>query len=220
MFQKSGGVIKYVGVGDYLRKLQELGERVLRKHLPAQAEEVIAARIARDGEGHAHVTVVGPKELNAMKKAGTAPSDADLMGWVVGAPMALGVGVAVAEDGHKSYFIVLRWGEGHGLRDRLGLARNGQDFHITLGFEGRDVHGVPKDVVQWRLESEQQAWRRAMQADNLRRALRFEEEAAALPEGDTRREIKLQLAADERRYVANWQRDIDQVEAGRVSHDD
>lgn len=148
MFEKTG-VIQYVGVGAELLELQRRGEAVLRKYLPEEAEALIAARVARDGEGHAHVTLVNPRELNAMKKVGTAP---DVTAWEIPAPVAKGVGVAVdPKDGHKAYFVVLAWPEGHTTRERLGLDRDGQHFHLTIGFDGKDVHGVAKNVVQWEL---------------------------------------------------------------------
>lgn len=154
MFEIAQGVIKYRGVGDEILELQRRGEELLRQIEPENAEKMIAARVARDGEGKAHVTVVGPRELSALNKSGRTP---DITGWAAEPPKALGLGWASEDpaskaplDGvRKAYFIPLKWDAGRRLREELGLSPDGQDFHLTIGFVGGDVHGVCKTHAKW-----------------------------------------------------------------------
>jgi len=55
---------------------------------------------------------------------------------------AIGLGKQAQGD-DEAYYVVLSWPGGEHIRERLGLPP--KDFHITLGFRQRDVHGVPKD---------------------------------------------------------------------------
>lgn len=48
-----------------------------------------------------------------------------------------------AAEVKEAYFIVIDWPAASALRTELGLPR--MDFHITLGFSVKDIHGVKKD---------------------------------------------------------------------------
>ena len=56
----------------------------------------------------------------------------------------LGVGKAEAK-GNAAYFVVCQSDKLDALRDRFELPK--QDFHITLGFDKKDVFGVPKNEI-------------------------------------------------------------------------
>lgn len=112
------------------------------------ADDLIRSREARDGR-HAHVTLCSPDELNAIRlEVGRGSIPEGIEGRLASIPMAddwrvLGIGHA-ERGGHEAYFVVLDWPGGREARRALGLDPHGKDFHITLGFDGADVHGVPK----------------------------------------------------------------------------
>jgi hypothetical protein len=56
----------------------------------------------------------------------------------------LGVGMASKSD-NKAYFIVCSSDSLDAVRTRFNLPK--QDFHVTLGFNTKDVFGVPKNLV-------------------------------------------------------------------------
>lgn len=61
-------------------------------------------------------------------------------GWV-----PLGLGQATHTESGTAHYVVVAWPAGQWLRAQLGYTH--KDFHITLGFTGRDdVHGVSKGI--------------------------------------------------------------------------
>jgi hypothetical protein len=56
----------------------------------------------------------------------------------------LGVGTASGK-GNTTYFIVCKSDSLEAVRTRFNLPKH--DFHITLGFNDKDVFGVPKNEV-------------------------------------------------------------------------
>jgi hypothetical protein len=56
----------------------------------------------------------------------------------------IGVGQATKET-NTAYFIVCESEKLDAIRTRFGLPKH--DFHITIGFNPKDVHGVPKNKV-------------------------------------------------------------------------
>lgn len=102
-----------------------------------QAEAFEAARIARDGRDQLHLTFLTPKDMRALSKRGIRP-DRNLS-------FAFDfLGVGKAEDGDKeTWFIIASSPEAQEWRASQGLPHH--DFHVTLGFRGGDIHGVPKD---------------------------------------------------------------------------
>jgi len=56
----------------------------------------------------------------------------------------LGVGKAESK-GNAAYFVVCQSDKLEALRDRFELPKH--DFHITLGFDKKDVFGVPKNEI-------------------------------------------------------------------------
>ena len=66
------------------------------------------------------------------------PDTAFVDNWV-----ALGIG-SVSDGPNTTWYAVLEWESGNAALARLGLPP--KDFHITLAFEKKDVHGVGKGV--------------------------------------------------------------------------
>jgi len=99
--------------------------------------------------GEYHVTVVDipdSKALKAIKGLSNSQFDAwlkSLNGQTIpGKWKSLGVG-SVSKGADTAYFEVISWPEAQAWRKELGLGE--KDLHITIGFKGSDVHGVPKD---------------------------------------------------------------------------
>jgi hypothetical protein len=140
-----------------VRAAQEMGEEILVRLVGQEkADEMIKARKARDGE-KARVTIAGPKDAKEAvaqraardglsKGAAEKALKEDLAAMHGGSFTAKGLGHAEG-GGNEAYFVVIEWAGGREIRENLGLDRDGQDFHITVGFKGGDVHGVRKDKV-------------------------------------------------------------------------
>jgi len=128
------------------------------------AQEMIKAKKARDGASN-HMTIFTPKETSKILKGLIAeiqkeqeglpkseakyPAREELQGRLQRAAQqgdwkSLGIGHA-QKGSNEAYFMVIDWPGGRTLRKEFGLPEGGHDFHVTLGFKGGDVHGVPKD---------------------------------------------------------------------------
>jgi len=151
-------------LGPSLDAVQREGERHLTDLLgPVEADRYIGYRKARDRD-HAHMTILSPPETKqvlerltdeervkdpslsrgkAREKAKdvllTETRKVNLSGW-----HARGLGRAEAGS-DITYFIVVDWPDGQKLRKSMGFEP--KDFHITVGFDSRDVHGVAKNKV-------------------------------------------------------------------------
>lgn len=100
----------------------------------------------RDG-GHYHVTVINVMEYNKLSKdklSDFVNSIGLSMKYDIDDLKLLGIGMANRND-NTAYFIVCQSEKLDAIRDRFGLPK--QDFHITLGFCHKDVHGVRKNEV-------------------------------------------------------------------------
>lgn len=146
-----------------IESIQQDGANDLIALLGDDAHELIEARRKRDGS-KAHVTVVSPPEARQVmdefakeaieadptlskgkaKDAAKARIKEMMADWKVGNIRSRGLGKAEAGS-NEAYFVVLDWPEGRKLRESLGLDGDGQDFHVTVGFKGADVHGVRKN---------------------------------------------------------------------------
>lgn len=94
-------------------------------------------RLERDKEESFHVTVLTPRETRKLRKEGVKV-EAPKFSFV---PQGLG---KVEEPGNSAYFVVLRSQEADDFRASLDLPPH--NFHVTLGFEVRDIHDQPKDL--------------------------------------------------------------------------
>ncbi|CDH48533.1 predicted protein [Lichtheimia corymbifera JMRC:FSU:9682] len=115
-------------------------------------------RIERDGHPWHHVTIINPTELPRALEAIGIEYDKKKKYHLVRAlvdhilrefgdanlwdpPEDLGLAYAEHND-TKAYYHVLHWPFGHRIRDRLGLGP--AFFHVTIGFDHKDVHGTYK----------------------------------------------------------------------------
>lgn len=88
--------------------------------------------------GSYHVTLINSQEFRDLDPHRVA----GVLGTTVSLEL-LGLGRASAE-GTDCFFTVCRSTEMESLRARL--VSSIQDFHVTLGFDGSDLHGVRKDL--------------------------------------------------------------------------
>ena len=121
------------------------------------AHELEQNKFERDGHEW-HITVVGAKEINqaiknlkaenpelSKKQAKQQIKDTVINNFkenVKTSPTYKGVGMVEDED-NAAYFVVVDWPEMQNVRHNIGL--NDKDFHVTLGFKIKDIHGIPKD---------------------------------------------------------------------------
>ncbi|KAI9255166.1 hypothetical protein BDA99DRAFT_518056 [Phascolomyces articulosus] len=131
---------------------------------------LIQNRIQRDGHDHSHITLIHRKELKlAMeaaniefpKKKRKAQAMKNLIQWImerVGEPsqwkeydwpMDLGLAHVEKQEEEqqqkltsKAYYRVLHWPLGQKIRALLNLEP--AFFHVTIGFDPKDVHGIYK----------------------------------------------------------------------------
>lgn len=146
-----------------IESIQREGEKAMRELIGDEADEYIRARQQRDGS-KAHMTVVGPPEARKVldfladealkadpslskgkaKDAAKTKLKELMASWDLGSLRSKGLG-RVEAGGKEAYFMVVDWPKGRDLRKDLGIDPDGQDFHVTVGFKGGDVHGVRKN---------------------------------------------------------------------------
>ena len=98
-----------------------------------------ANRKMRDGSYY-HITVVNPVEYEQLFAADTAvPYGGDPLEYEL-----VGLGY-VRDSGDTTFYVICESEAVQQLRGELGLGR--KDLHVTLGFDGADVHGVVKDLT-------------------------------------------------------------------------
>ena len=102
---------------------------------------------ARD-HGAYHITVINVMEYGKLTKAmgmdKFVTALQPVLEYEIDDLEMLGVGKAEAK-GNTAYFVVCQSDKLDALRDRFELPK--QDFHITLGFDKKDVFGVPKNDI-------------------------------------------------------------------------
>lgn len=127
----AGIEIPYSSVKKYDEKLKNI--------LGDKYEEYKSNKERRDGVGEYHMTIISPPEFGGLKKT---KKDGDIPSSLIGNPKMIGVGVArKGED--EAYYVIVDFPEANELRKSLGL--ESKDFHVTLAFKNKDVHGAPKD---------------------------------------------------------------------------
>ena len=107
----------------------------LRKVLSQREFSIFCANQMRRDRGKFHMTLIAPRETF---------KNFDGLFDITFETTLLGLGFA--ESGtDRAYFIVADCPKGDEVRDNLSLKK--RDFHITLGFDERDIHNVRKDVT-------------------------------------------------------------------------
>ena len=101
----------------------------------------------RDG-GHYHITVINVMDCNRLSKemgmANFVKSIELALNYEVDDLEMLGIGMAKKGD-NTAYFVVCNSDKLEAVRSRFNLPKH--DFHITLGFNAKDVFGVPKNQI-------------------------------------------------------------------------
>ena len=137
----------YVGINipnedvePHLEKLKEI--------LGEEDFEIFTQNQKMRDHGHYHITVINVMDCNRLSK------EMGMSNFVKSVELAfeypvedlemLGVGEA-SKNGNTAYFIVCSSDSLDAVRTRFNL--NKQDFHVTLGFNVKDVFGVPKNLV-------------------------------------------------------------------------
>lgn len=111
----------------------------LARMVPSSTFKRITARKdERDGAGHYHMTVISPADYRKLRKQGIALDKEKRFDFTV-----KGVGTQ-SNDESTTWFAVVESPQAQEYRRSLGL--DPHDFHVTLGFTHKDVHGRPKDV--------------------------------------------------------------------------
>ena len=137
----------YVGINipnevvePHLEKLKEI--------LGEEDFEIFTNNQKTRDHGHYHITVINVMDCNRLSK------EMGMSNFVKSVELAfeypvedlemLGVGMASKND-NTAYFIVCSSDSLDAVRTRFNLPK--QDFHVTLGFNTKDVFGVPKNLV-------------------------------------------------------------------------
>jgi hypothetical protein len=137
----------YVGIN--------IPEAVVEPHLEKLKEilgeedfEIFTQNQKMRDHGHYHITVINVMDCNRLSK------EMGMVNFVKSVELAfeypvedlelLGLGTASKKD-NTAYFIVCQSDSLDAVRTRFNLTK--QDFHATLGFNTKDVFGVPKNVL-------------------------------------------------------------------------
>jgi hypothetical protein len=98
--------------------------------------------------GNYHLTILNVMEYNSTMQSMGVDNFVNTLDKILKFPIddikLMGVGTAQRNE-NKSYFVVVESDKLKMVRETLGLGE--KDFHITLGFDPKDVHGVRKNVV-------------------------------------------------------------------------
>lgn len=134
-----GIVINPGVVSNYMESMKEI--------LGDEYQKYIKSQIDRDG-GKYHITVINVMEFNQLTVNYGVDKFVNSLDKIFDYPIDdvkfMGLGKA-EKSGNKSYFVVIKSDKLDQVRDRYNLEK--KDFHITLGFFPRDVHGVRKNEV-------------------------------------------------------------------------
>jgi len=137
----------YVGIN--------IPESIVEQHLEKLKEilgeedfEIFTQNQKMRDHGHYHITVINVMDCNRLSKemgmANFVKSVELAFEYPVEDLELLGVGTA-SKNANTAYFIVCQSDSLDAVRTRFNLTK--QDFHITLGFNAKDVFGVPKNLV-------------------------------------------------------------------------
>jgi hypothetical protein len=119
----------------------------LKEHLGDSFDEYHNLQQTRD-QGNYHMTFISVPEFGASSKNMGFDKFTSYLEHLMKVNFDdikfLGLGTA-EKAGNKAYFIVLNSNLLDETRTNFGLDK--KDFHITIGFKWKDVHGVPKNQV-------------------------------------------------------------------------
>lgn len=143
-----------------LKEMQLAGESALSSSNPENFDLLISNRIARDGE-ECHITILNSKDISEIiksrleeKKAANPASTRKELEESIKTDIlkesneqfspsfnSLGLGRA-EKDGSVCYYVIVNFPSGNDIRAIFGKGE--KDFHITVGFDPKDIHDVGK----------------------------------------------------------------------------
>lgn len=134
----------YIGINIYSDTVFTFLQR-LKEYIGDDFDEYTKNQQDRD-LGHYHCTVLNVAEYNKIISADINNVNIlnEIMTSVEFDLKLLGLGSA-QRNGNKAYFIVCSSEKLQEFRRRFGFEE--KDFHITLGFKWKDVHGVRKNQI-------------------------------------------------------------------------
>lgn len=101
----------------------------------------VERKLKRDN-GLYHVTLINAAQWGALMKKELSEEILQSLEGKEISFISHGIGIA-EKDGHKAYFVILENLEVDQFREKYGLHHH--DLHMTLAFNEKDVHGVPKN---------------------------------------------------------------------------
>lgn len=120
----------------------------LEEHLGENDYKIFTDNQQKRDSGHHHITVVNVMEFNNLSKSGEVGQFVNSLNKVFEYPIddlkLMGIGSATKNE-NTAYFIVVQSEKLDFIRDRYNLPKH--DFHITIGFKWKDVHGVRKNEI-------------------------------------------------------------------------
>lgn len=129
----------------YFEKLYEIGVD------EAEIDHMCELKFKRD-RGNYHMTVLAAHEFKHALNYFNITDFKEIPGFLmvpVGDIILHGIGVS-KKDGNVAYYVVCTSERLNAFRKKLELPP--KDFHITLAFKDKDVHGVPKNIVSFEVE--------------------------------------------------------------------
>ena len=127
-------------VSQYLRELQEIiGEDDFKIYTDNQKKRDL---------GSYHITVISFMDYNKLSKEMGIDkfinSLEPVFSYEIDDIKMMGIGTATKNE-NRSYFVICESDKLNAIRDKYDLPK--QDFHITIGFKWKDVHGVRKNQL-------------------------------------------------------------------------
>lgn len=120
----------------------------LKNHLSAENFDIFTKNQQTRDHGQHHITVINVMDYNRLAKEWGIDkfinSLEPIFHYEIDDLEMLGVGTATKET-NQTYFVVCNSEKLDAIRNRFNLPK--QDFHITIGFNPKDVFGVPKNKV-------------------------------------------------------------------------
>lgn len=120
----------------------------LRSLLGKEAFDLYTSNQETRDRGEHHITVINVMDYSRLTKLMGIDKFVEalqpVLEYEIDDLQMLGLGKAEAK-GNTAYFVVCQSDSLDAIRDRFGLPKH--DFHVTLGFDKKDVFGVPKSQI-------------------------------------------------------------------------
>ena len=136
----------YLGVNIPVSIVEPFLEKL--KNAIGEDEYIIYTNNQKNRDKGYHLTVLSVRDYNKLSKEMGISSFINSLELILKYPIddleMLGIGTG-SNKGNTSYFIVCKSDKLAAIRTRYNLPK--QDFHITIGFNLKDVFGIPKNKV-------------------------------------------------------------------------